>query len=127
MYFDLIGLFDNPIPGQIDDSDEKVKKEVQFKTRAEIVAEEMEKNTSGSTNSSSTLSIPTKPSRNFICCCWPRLREGSKSGRKDNDNKEDGENIGHNNLDSAPNNDGNQNSISERSTLDFNDENEQGR
>ena len=80
-----LGYEENVIPGQIDDNEGKLKKEVQFKTRGELAADDLQnadRHQNGST--SSLTSIPSKPSRGGMCCCRPK---GQKDKRDQDEEK----------------------------------------
>ena len=92
-----LGYEENVIPGQIDDNEGKVKKEVQFKTRGELAADDLQNTDRQQNGSTSSLtSIPSKPSRG-MCCCRPRGKreKGDKDeekitvGSDDNKQRED--------------------------------------
>ena len=79
--YNYIGYEESGIPGQINDAEGRVKKEVQFKTRGELAADDLQNSDRQQNGSTSSLtSIPSKPSRGGMCCCRPK---GKKDSSKD--------------------------------------------
>ena len=83
----ISGFEENAIPGQVEDTDGKVKKEVQFKTRGESIADGLGED--GDHNSSME-SIPSKPARRlFFCCCRrPKKSSSAKKSAKEEDEEQ---------------------------------------
>ena len=79
---------ENVIPGQIDDNEGKVKKEVQFKTRGELAADDLQNNDRQQNGSTSSLtSIPSKPSKGGMCGCCRRKGKKDKRGSDEDEEK----------------------------------------
>jgi len=81
------GFEENAIPGQVEDTDGKVKKEVQFKTRGESIADGLGED--GDHNISME-SIPSRPARRlFFCCCRrPKKSSSDKKSAKEDDEEQ---------------------------------------
>ena len=96
-----------------------MKKEVQFRTRGDLVTDDLgnsERLQNGST--SSITSIPSKPAKAAMCCCRPKAKKASREKRNSSNDEEQivigktDENIQREELEI-------QNSESERSTVEF--------
>ena len=82
----ISGFEENAIPGQVEDTDGKVKKEVQFKTRGESIADGLGED--GDHNSSME-SIPSKPARRLFCCRCRRPKKSSPDKKSEIDEDEE--------------------------------------
>ena len=72
------------IPGQIDENEGKVKKEVQFKTRGELAADDLQNSDHHQNGSTSSLtSIPSKPSKGAMCCCRSKGKKDKRGSDQD--------------------------------------------
>ena len=117
--FNLSGFEETAIPGQIEDSAEKVKKEVQFKTRGDLAMDDLgnsDRLQNGST--SSITSIPSKPAKGAMCCCRPKAKKASREKRSSSNDEEQivvGQTDENNQREELEI----QNSLSDRSTVEF--------
>ena len=121
----ILGFEENTIPGQIEDNEGKVKKEVQFMTRGEIAAEELHNQDNSDQQNESTssiTSIPSKPAKRGICCCRLKPRKSSRKKRNSGNDEEEIV-VGNFEEDNQREDLEKQNSESDKSTVEFHEVN----